>query len=274
MTTETEPTRQRSFWRRPRIRTVALSLVIVLSSAAVLCHFRYHLLWKYKSLTSLRTVRPIPVSPIPAVGPTSGWYRCRIGPLSLCIPADLIEHGERISVFGGLALKGDHLLIGMQAMPVLGNADFVKDVEKGFRLQFPRRKWESYAHLEAELFRASADDFRWSMSPDEVRDFTLWMTSAATGVPRDCTFVETRFDAHIEGILGFFEKEDTARFSWMLTDGTSGGLILFTSPDGRLNPDVVREICQSFECNGPLPEKWSKEDLQQALDTMEAVRIE
>jgi hypothetical protein len=40
----------------------------------------------------------------------------------------------------------------------------------------------------------------------------------------------------------------------------------------RTMPDWVREVCESLEVTSPVPPRWSKDEIRQILEAMEAVR--
>src|SRR6185295_8551652 len=116
------------------------------------------------------------VAPMPVTGPTRSWYRCRIGPLSMRLPPDVVEH-QRRSKGGFVSLESEDRVVAL-TIPDDSSAQ-IQDFETLAHQQFPRQQSASVVHLWADAYAKDARDFHWSMSPEEVREFMAWMTTAA-----------------------------------------------------------------------------------------------
>ncbi|MSR58018.1 MAG: hypothetical protein EXS05_10120 [Planctomycetaceae bacterium] len=256
-------------WRRPRTWIIGLTVLVVVMATSVLLHFRHHLLWKYKLQPLIGRIEPVPVSPMPVAGPTPGWYRCRIGPLSLRLPPKLVEKGKRSAQGGAISFQDDDLIISI-VMP--RSDDSVSEALRVLNATSPNRHWSSYTQFRVDTYRADSDAFQWSMSSEEAREFNLRMATVFATRSSKHISVETRFDEEIEGLLAF-DVDPRAVFSWQTTDGRMGAFMVIGSKNGPLDPRLVREICQSLQVDelGEVPATRSKQELLQILESIEAV---
>jgi hypothetical protein len=122
-------------------------------------------------------------------------------------------------------------------------------------------------HLVVESFRASSDDFRWSMSRSELHRHQLLLNVAFFFRRAGAMGVEMRFEDPLEGLL-ILQNRRTAAFEWRTP--ASAATLMFSDKDHDLDLDVVRDICQSVSCNeSRLAAEYSKKELRQFLDSME-----
>jgi hypothetical protein len=98
--------------------------------------------------------------------------------------------------------------------------------------------------------RAKADDFRWSMTPDEVRRHTFCVATRKVVGLDSIRRVEFYSRPDLDGILMF--ENGRAHFSWQCVDSMWIGDINFADKDFDHDLDWIRMVCRSVRF---VPEK-------------------
>src|SRR5262249_48603096 len=140
-------------------------------------------------------VPSVPVRELKAPGNTSGWYDCTIGPVALKLPPEFVEKAERSTSKTSLNFTINNRELALH-VPFQVPADFQAgqgQLAADFKM--------SPMHLVVESFRASTDDFRWTMSRSELRKHEVLLNLAFSFRRGGAMSVETRFDAPLEGVL-------------------------------------------------------------------------
>src|SRR5579872_1276575 len=243
--------------RRPTKRQIAGSMCILAAVAAAGYWWSPHVWWAYIVARNHVTIPSVPVAELKAPGKTEGWYDCRIGPLSLKLPPELIEKADSSTAKSTIEFKG-------------------RDVELSIHIPYkvPETSRDSLALIASELklsptrliaesYRASTDDFRWTMSHRALRRHQILLSLVGLFPHGMATSVETQFGASLEGIL-VIDDRTMAAFQWRSTSGIAAGGLTCTGPTNELDLGMVRDICHSLSCDETrLGPEYSKKDLME-----------
>jgi hypothetical protein len=225
-----------------------------------------HLYWSFIMARNQVRVPSMPITELKAPGKTTGWYDCSIGPLKLKLPPDIVEKAERSVGKTSLNFTTANRELDIH-IPFQIGPDFQPEQSRmaaDFNL--------SPMHLIVECFRASTDDFHWSMSRSALRKHEALLQMGSYFRRGGVMAVETRFDGPLEGLLIFHTRRQ-ASFEWRTPGGA--GSVLFADKDQDLDRDMLRDICQSLACDDSrLAASYSKVQLKDFLETMETARDE
>jgi len=243
---------------------VSIGLVI----AVLLAGFWWwpHIVWSFQVARHGVKIPSVPVGQMPVPGKTADWSNCRLGPMSLKLPAQIADEAERTAEKNQVVLTAGEQQIAINVpfrVPPKGPND-LSSVAAQLNLTPMRLLEESY--------RASTDKFRWTMSRAELRRHQLLINLAAMfphGGGRGASEVETRFDKDIEGLLIVYDDQH-ASFEFRTASDAGAGYVMFIRKSGNLDLDFVRDVCQSISCDeARLVPEYGKKELQQMLDAME-----
>ena len=255
---------------RQRATRGQILISIGLLAAVLLAGFWWwpHIVWSFQVARYGVKIPSVPVSQMRAPGKTADWSNCRLGPMSLKLPAQIAEEAERTAEKNQVVLTAGDQQIAINVpfrVPPKGPND-LSSVAAQLNLTPMRLLEESY--------RASTDNFRWTMSRSELRRHQLLINLAAMfphGGGRGASQVETRFDQDIEGLLIVYDGQH-ASFEFRTVSGADvgAGYVIFIRKSGNLDLDFVRDVCQSISCDeARLGAEYDKKELQQMLDAME-----
>jgi hypothetical protein len=247
----TLPERRRHWGRFSPRRMVVVALVAGLGIAVgIALHYRAHLFWRYQAIRlGLQDIQAIPNRPMPETATPNGWVRCRVGCMELSLPPELAssmippKNGVTASIFQ----HGSRSVAVALPEEMTEFSDFLNAASKlcptSQRLTMPR--------LRLACYQASSDDYRWSMTPDEVRWHAFCITMRKMMRTRSGEHTETLFRKDVEGIVHF--SGERAFFDWQCTDSMWGGYMHFTDRGGKIDPNWIRAVCQSVTVS-PGPE--------------------
>lgn len=225
-----------------------------------------HLEWKFFLSRNQVAVPGIPVSEMKAPGKTAGWYDCRIGPLALKLPPDLIEEADRSVGKATIDIKGSSMELSIH-VPY----KFAPGTEQSL-MSMAAALHTSPARMIADSYRESTDAFRWSMSRDELKRHEVLLSLGMLFPHHDAVAVETRFNSTLDGVLVLNDKS-RAMFQWRTNGGDGTGFLTFYRKEAALDRDVVRDICASLACDdSQLRPEHSKKDLRNVLEEMETTK--
>jgi hypothetical protein len=106
--------------------------------------------------------------------------------------------------------------------------------------------FSSMPKLRLALYQVSTNDFRWSMTAEEVRWHAFCVTLRRhSRAPRSSGRVETLFRDDMD-ILVLFD-DDRAFVEWHCAEGMCGGYMDLGDGSGTIDPVWVRAICHSLE---------------------------
>lgn len=252
--------------KRATKQQIVVSVCLLAAVAGAGIWWWPHLHWALIIARNQVRVPSVPVAELKAPGKTSGWYDCKIGPLSLKLPAEIVEKADRSVEKSALNFTTANAELAIH-LPFQVPPDFQAEQAKlaaDFNL--------TSMGLVVESFRASTDDFRWSMSRSDLRKHELLMNLSYFFRRAGAMAVETRFEGPLEGLLIIHDRR-RASFEWRTPAGT--GTLMFSQKDNDLDLDQVRDVCQSVaEDDSRLSASYSKKELRQFLDAMETTRNE
>ncbi len=245
------------------------SLCVLAVVAAALIWWWPHLNWSFQISRNQVRIPGVPVTELKTPGKTAGWYNCQIGPVSLKLPPELAKDAERSVGKMTVDFATPELDVSIHIpfkLPVNRQADFVQIADE-FGV--------SVIHLIGDSYAASTDDFRWTMSRQELRRHQVLMMITSMFPHAAAIAVETHYQGPLEGLLIIHDRRH-ATFEWRLNSGAGAGLIAFASKERDLDLDMVRECSQSLTCDeghlGPEPRREDlKKTLREILDSMTVV---
>jgi hypothetical protein len=218
-----------------------LIVIIILSCGILMVYHRNHLLWKYEEWQgNLHDVRAIPDGPMPELDIPDDWVECSLGRMTFRLPPEMVADKMTEKTIRGtghaVVYQDEHRKINVYLAPSDNRLGLIQHPISGKTTTFPRTRLESY--------RTNADDFRWSMSPQEVQ----WHRGCMATRPFRMSFysIESLFREDIDGILAF-DKRNRHNFEWQNTSGTESGFIYFEDKDEKPDHDWMRRVCQSIE---------------------------
>ncbi|MGE5194028.1 MAG: hypothetical protein ACM3U2_16150 [Deltaproteobacteria bacterium] len=251
--------------KRATKQQIAASVGLLAAVAGAGYFWWPHIYFKFQLARNEVRIASVPVTELKAPGRTAGWADCRIGPVSLKLPSALAENADRSVEQGTISFSTP----GQQFST---NIPFRIDPQT--RAEHAKLADEfkmSPTRLIAESYRKGTDDFRWSMSREELRHLQVLLQMGVSNFPHSHAMaVETRFDGAVEGVLIHGDRQ-AAIFHWQTTSGVAFGVLLFRQKEGDLDLDWVRDVCKSLACDeSRLGDKESsKKDLRELLEMIE-----
>jgi len=251
--------------RRATKQQIAVSIGILVAVAAAGFWWAPHIHWVYTLSRQDVKIAPVAVKELKASGATDGWAKCRIGPLSFQLPADFAENaGRELGKSPGTVTLTEGDLELTLFIPFRVPAD-----QKTVLMAMADELHMSMHEMIVAAYRSSTDDFRWTMSRDELlRHQKLLSLSQPNFFPHDRSVaVETESDGAKESVL-IMNAAEVAMLQWKT--GAANGYLSFAHKKGKLNLETVRNVCHSLACDeSKLGNPWTKKDLQKILDGME-----
>ena len=245
----------------------SLGLLAAVALAAVF--WWPHIVYSFRIARYGVKIPGVPVTAMKAPGKTADWSSCRLGAMALKLPEDFVNEAERTVEKSEIRLTTPELRVAINVpyrLPAPSPGDLTS-LAAELKVSPIRMLEESY--------RASTDDFRWSMSRSELKRLQVLLSLASMfphGEGRGAVAIETRFDSSIEGLLIIYDSQH-ANFEWRTLSGTAAGYVMFGRREGELDLGFVRDVCWSISCDedrlGPV---YGKKELQQMLDAMETTR--
>jgi hypothetical protein len=253
---------------RRRVTKQQIALTVGLLTVVVAAGYWWspHIWWAYMVSRTGAKVPSIPVTTLQGAGQTQGWFTCTIGPLSFKLPPEIAEEADRS------VAKKNKSMISLKT-PAVELLVFVP-YQAPAGAQPPLLQMATQLHLSpmemiVESFRASTDDFRWTMSRADLQRHQILLNLGYMYPHLRGTKVESRLDGSQEGLLMIHDKTH-ATFEWHIKSGTAGGVMAFTATVGDLNLDKVRDICASVTVDdarlGPPPENGDVSGLVDAIE--------
>jgi len=247
--------RQFGIWR------ILLVIGVCVLAIVLLLHYRYHLYW---CVAGLQDVRAIPTSPMPDSQPPKTWSRCRFGPLEFALP-----HEFAINVNARKAKSGNVLLISSDksrslAITIPTDPSDPSAISACLQGDFglpPEGHTLTLTRLRLASYRASSQDFRWSMAPNEVRWHTWCIGMRYLFGLGSGTRAEYLLRDDLEAILNVGCPGTPVSFDWQTSDDRFGGSLVFTDSSGQSDLTWIRTICQSVRfAEDRLPQPMPQEE--------------
>jgi hypothetical protein len=251
--------------KRATKQQIAVSLGLLALIAGAAWFWWPHVYFRFQLERNEVHIPRVSVKQLTAPGKTDGWADCRIGPVSLKLPLELAEKGDRSVGKMTIDLSTFDRILAVDVPRRVGPNELAQRAKVIDEFQM------SPARLIAESYRTGTDDFRWTMSHAELRRHQTLLSMGANNFPHSHVMtVETRFEPQLEGVLIQGDRQ-TAVFHWQATSGAAVGALVFRQKEGDLDLDWVRDVCQSVACDeSRLGENaLSKADLRELLETIE-----
>jgi hypothetical protein len=138
-------------------------------SATCTC-FRHHIVWHWKFPEECKKFRRVPATEMPLAGPSREWYRCQLEPVSVRLPPDVVGQ-KRFGKDGVVTFSSVQRAVTIQIpRDASGLCD---DVAAMARKSFAHYDGASDFQLLRESCGKDGRDFRWSMTPAEIRELML-----------------------------------------------------------------------------------------------------
>ena len=232
--------------RRFRLFTLAVvALVVVLAVVALLAlRYRSHLFWRYESTRlGLHQVQAIPDRAMPDSPTPDDWFRCCVGCIEFSLPPELASN----RVADKSAASPVTFQHGSRAVVVALPAD-ASEFSSLFNAASelcPQPQRFTMPKLRRACYQASSDDFRWSMTPNEVRWHAFCITTGKLIRFKSDGHTESLCRQDLDGIVHF--GGDRVVFDWQSNNCTWGGYIHFIDHGDKADPTWIRAVCQSLK---------------------------
>jgi hypothetical protein len=231
-----------SGFSKKMIAAILFGLSIV--AAFGVWHYRFHLIWicynkNYLRLQNIRVLpdRLMPVNPIP-----SDWLRCRVGYCEFSLPPDLATNQVAQEKGSTSVLFQSASRAVMVSTPteicvfpeLLAAVSKLSCQSQAFTLPQLRRK----------CYQSSPNDFRWSMTPNEVRLFCICMGVRKLIDSETDRYTETLLREDLDGIAVF--RDNLVVFDWQSKTSAWNGYIHFIDEKENRELFWIRTVCQSL----------------------------
>jgi hypothetical protein len=243
---DSQPTLPKQQPHNSRFRPFTLAIVALLvglgAPLLIAARYRSHVFWKYEvSRLGLNDVQAIPDRPLPESPTPEGWVRCRVGALEFSLPPELANN--RITPknkASSVAFKHGARTV-IVAFPSDANefSDFLNTTS---HLR-PQAQPFTMPRLRRECYQASSDDFRWSMTPEEVRWHAFCITTRNSIGSTSQGHTESFSRDDLDGILLFGKQLGV---EWQSKNG-AWGFINFIDREEKPDPTWIRAVCQSLQ---------------------------
>jgi hypothetical protein len=224
--------------------------------------YRSHLAWVIARAVDKRfaDVRPIPVRSMPFADVPQDWVHCRFGSLEFALPPELAKNPEAPMTDAPLLGFYDKSRSIAVHLPTASqqSAEFFKTDLKSP----PQGQGLSLVRLSLACREANPEDFRWTMSPNEVHWLAWRITIGHVIRLQSVERAETLFRDDLEAVAYFLGKR--AVLDWQAKDRDIGGYIHFMhrASDGPIDPNWVRAVCHSLKFTGKsFPDRLRKDQL-------------
>jgi hypothetical protein len=254
---------------------LAALAVFAMALLALLIHYRYHVLRKLDSACA--DVQAVPISQMPESPPPTGWRRCEFASLQFALPPGMATglrkqtqqqaDGRKRNVNNNgvwLFFKdGPRSLY----LSLCRHADRENVTELGPPIP-PEGQGLSSLHLRLACYQADSRDFRWSMSPAQVRWHT-WCITMRRLMPAKAE-VEIVMRDNLEGLAEFAATDaKVAEFEWQTKDGNYGGTMIFADKAQPIDVQWVRAVCQSIAfCGEGCPKTLTQDEAPQLFQVL------
>jgi len=235
-------------WRLRLVKPANLAAIfslVALVVALTAWQYRTHLAWRFgASGAQVDSVQAIPIHPMPRVTVPEDWTPHEAGGVEFRLPAGLVLDpeefsGERDSY---QLYRGDRFSVIVFSTDDPSHWDDLLSLATAFS---PEPKTFTHLQLRLEFYRASASDFRWTMTRQEVQWHVFCMTLGKITRMISTGHVESAFTRDIEAIIQFGETSTT--LEWQCTESAWGGYMHFLFHEQPENREWVRAVCESLQ---------------------------
>jgi hypothetical protein len=252
--------KQRRRWFQFRLRTLFVAFTVVALVLGLVIHYRAHLVWCVAaSRLGLADVQRVPVTAMPDAAVPEDWVACRFGSLQFDLPPGFVRSVQGSPKGGMIVLRDDP-----RAMMIYLPGD---QTDSGELLQSdlempPEGRGLSMVMLRLACFQTASNEFRWSMSPEEVRWF-VWRISIGRFMRMGSEQrAETLMCDDLEGAA--YYRSGCAELDWRSKESQASGNIHFIDKsEEEIDPAWVRAVCRSLRFTGEsLSRPRSREEVE------------
>jgi hypothetical protein len=223
---------------------VVVGLLVMAVGALIALHYRSHLFWRYTaSRFGLNDIRAIPDRPMPESPTPDGWLRCHVGCVEFSLPPELVRN--RVAQQNGASTvmfqHGSRAVV--VAVPT--DASDVSGLLTTASELCPQSQRFTVPKLRRACYRASSADFRWSMTPSEVRWHAFCITTGKLIRSLSDGHTESFFREDLHGIVHFGDERTV--LDWQSNDLPLGGYMHFIDRQDQADKSWIREVCQSLK---------------------------
>jgi hypothetical protein len=237
---------QRRRWWRGRHGSLQLRVIAVAAGIAIVSfvawHYRYHLLWKYElSRNSFQEIRAIPGHSMPLMRPAEGWEQCRVGRMQISLPPELANSFTHTSDASLVTFEYGPRAVVL-ALPT--DENIYRELLQSASQLCPQQQRLTWPRLRRACYQVSSEDFRWSMTPEELRWHRLCITMSRAFRLSSEGDTESFFRSDLHGFVHFVG--DRGVFDWHTADGKWSGYIHFIDRSEDKDRTWIRAACQSI----------------------------
>jgi len=235
-------------WRLRLVKPAKLAAFVSLVALVVVLtawQYRTHLFWRFgASRAQVDSVQAIPVHAMPKTAVPEDWTPHEAGGVEFRLPAELVLDpeefsGERDSY---QLYRGNRFSVIVSWTDDSSHWDDLLSLATAFS---PESETFTYPQLRLEFYRASASDFRWTMTRQEVQWHVLCMTLGKITRLISAGHVEKSFTRDREAIIHFGENSTT--LEWQCKESARGGYMHFQFDEQPENLEWVRAVCASLQ---------------------------
>ncbi len=255
------PPKKRRRWFQFRLRTLFVAFTVVALVLGLVIHYRVHLVWCYAAWhQGLNDVQALPVTSMPEAKVPNDWVTCRFGSLQFTMPPGMQRNSERVPSGVAMLVLSDGARTMVVDLPE-DQTDMLHLLHTGLKMP-PEGQDLSSVMLRLVCRQSGSDEFRWSMSPPEVRWFA-WRVLTGQLMRVGSVRAETVLQEDLQGVAYF--HANWIHFEWQANSDQSGGYIRFTSrsEEQQTDPAWIRAVCRSVTCTGErFPSRMSKDEVE------------
>ena len=182
----------------------------------------------------------MPESPTP-----DGWVRCRVGGIEVSVPPELANNRLTPKNVAPTFAYYQHDSRLVHVSPPADSSEAPGILKTASELCPWSERFSTMPRLRHACNQVSSDDFRWSMTPSEVRWHAFCITTGRLGQLSSHGHTESLFRIDADMLIHFYHS-GAAAVDWQCTDSLDGGYMNFVDRDNDLEPTWVRAVCQSL----------------------------
>jgi len=234
--------------RRGRLIAYGVGIVVCL---VIGFHFRYLILWR--ATTSANQLNPVPALPViemPIVEIPKDWIEIFEGGMKFRIHPDLKRlDAPELAGKGLLVFTGDR-----ERKIIVSEPDELLDITsiQGLQKLGDDVRGVSLPRLKIRAYQVSSRDFRWSMSPEEMRKHFDSLRLSRYLRFSSTERLESLLGTELDGLLHVDLESSRKSFDWESKEKSRErfGYIHFVNFEGEEGLNIVRGICRSFRFEG------------------------
>jgi hypothetical protein len=229
---------------------ISVIVFISLCIGAIGWYYRYHIYWKYVEYQyNLQNVKKIPDKPMPEMNIPKNWEKYSWEYMSFYLPpgASLIDKIKDTVVYNIKNTEHGEIKLILTLHSV--TPDFFKSLDLPSQPRPPNNEFWTSPQLRLKIFSAEANDFRWSMTPNDVRWHILAIYERSGFNAIQTKNTESILKSDLVCDLNFCEN--FIWLNWQCPSCSKGGYINFYTQNKEQGVvlNIIRLISQSIKVN-------------------------